>query len=452
MTIMIKPLIDLLNNLHEKETATILLNTLSNYATSIEQLDELSHCYFKLKKYEPAIILSELALKKTESIEQEYPISSNLINLYNHANYPERAMELIEKLERIKPTDIDITLEKAFSLFLLNRKPEAEALLLKHVDNDALSLDSKTKIRFNLGTYKLYRDEFIEGLRLFLTEGQKLKFWRTQTAPLIQYKFWDGGSFPGKYLILNSEAGIGDEIISIRFMKHLAERTGMIPIWYTDRKDVANIFNNNGFKTITDKKKLPTSGYWTFPMSVPLYLNLTYEDLWDGPYLKSSIDFDKKYDWMNNSKLKIGLRWEGNPDYDQDLHRTIPLYDTYNAIKDIDAEFYSLQRDTGLDELLQFPEIKDMSTYMNTFEETMAIINNLDIIITSCTSIAHISAAMGKRTIVLVPISAYYVWSHSMEQSPWYGDNVTILRQELPRNWEKPIGELKRLLKTEIAR
>jgi len=42
-----------------------------------------------------------------------------------------------------------------------------------------------------------------------------------------------------------------------------------------------------------------------------------------------------------------------------------------------------------------------------------------------------------------VPISAYYTWSHSTKQSPWYGDNVTLLRQVKPRSWAEPIAELK---------
>jgi hypothetical protein len=71
---------------------------------------------------------------------------------------------------------------------------------------------------------------------------------------------------------------------------------------------------------------------------------------------------------------------------------------------------------------------------------------NLDIIITSCTSVAHAASSLGKRTFVFVPISAYYVWSHSMEQSPWYGDNVTLFRQEKPRTWKEPLLKLQNSL------
>jgi len=67
----------------------------------------------------------------------------------------------------------------------------------------------------------------------------------------------------------------------------------------------------------------------------------------------------------------------------------------------------------------------------------------MDIIITSCTSIAHASAALGKETIVFVPLDDFYIWSEGKDKSSWYGDNLTIIRQEEPNNWIKPIKKLK---------
>lgn len=447
---MIKDLIDFLDNVKEREVAIDLLNVLAKHAKSFEQFDELSQSFFKLKLYEPAISLCEFANKSSKNKEQKHVSRCNLINLYNHANYPEKAMELIEEIEDEFPDDIDNQLEKAFSLFLLNRKDEAEQVLLTHLNDKNLSEEIRTKINFNLGTYCLYRDEFIKGLSLFLLEGQKLNFWRSPSTPtMLKYKFWQGESVaPGKTILLHAEAGIGDEFINIRFIKHL-KNLGMNPVWYSDRKDLVDIFNENGYTASTSLKDIPSGSLWTYPMSLPVYLNLEYKDLWDGPYLKSVKEFDSKYEWMNNTnKLKIGVRWQGNPMYDQDLHRSVLLKDIMETLVNIDADIYSLQRDTGLDELDFYPNIKDMSKEMDSFSDTLSIINNLDLIITSCTSIAHAAAAMGKRTIILTPISAYYTWSHSTKQSPWYGDNVTLLRQTTPRKWEEPFSELKQIMKS----
>jgi ADP-heptose:LPS heptosyltransferase len=68
------------------------------------------------------------------------------------------------------------------------------------------------------------------------------------------------------------------------------------------------------------------------------------------------------------------------------------------------------------------------------------------LVITSCTSIAHIAAAMGKKVCVIVPISCYYVWCNSVERTPWYGDNIQVFYQKTPRVWNEPLKELSEYL------
>lgn len=436
---MLEQLILSLDEMGEKQAAVTLLDALARNSSMFQQYDDVAKCYFKIKEYEKALKYAELALSSFSG--NNYNAKYNVINVANHANYPERAMTLIKQLEIINPNDLDVKLEKAFSFFLLNQKDKAETILREELENPKHDEKVKTKIRFNLGTYELLRDEFQSGLRKFLFEGRKLEYWK---KPKLPFNFWEGNIEKNKTLVIRAEAGIGDEFINVRFMKHIKER-GMNPIWFTEKKDVAHIFNRLGYRTVSDVKDIKDKGvYWTHSMDLPVYLNLQYKDLWYGPYLKPDEDKVKKHK-LEGDRLKIGLRWQGNPGYDQDLHRSIPLKEIYDAVKHIDADFYSLQRDTGLEELEGLP-IKDMSKLLTDFEETLAIIDNLDLIITSCTSIGHAAAAMGKRTIVITPISAYYTWCHSMKQSPWYGDHVTVLRQQKPRLWEEPLTELKDIL------
>lgn len=429
----------------ENDEAVSLLNTFAKYAWQFEEYDDIAKCFFKIKFYEEAIKYAELTLTTAYTNERMYVARANLINVYNHANWPERALDLIKIQEAIVPDDQQTRLEKAFSHFLMNDRDSAETILLKELERDDLTEETEIKLKFNLGTYKLWRDDFQEGMKGFLLEGEKLDYWRKAKLP---FKFWDGGVMPGRNIILYAEAGIGDEIINIRFMKHLTD-VGMNPIWYSDRKDLVEIFIANGFNATSDKSKIMglDNPIWTYPMSLPIYLGSEYKDLWSGPYIKSLPEYDDKWDWMNKGeKLKIGLRWEGNPDYDQDLHRSIPLKEIMNAVEGVDADFYSLQRDTGVEQLEPFSDIIDLSDKLTSFKDTLSVMENLDVIITSCTSIAHAAAAMGKRVFILVPISAYYTWSHSAEQSPWYGENVTLLRQKTPRVWDEPLKELAELL------
>ena len=436
----LEPIVQLLSKRKEHKLAVDILNAFNKFAFHYAEYDDLAKCAFKIKEYPLAIKFSESLLAVAKSPEELYTARANLINVLNHANHPEKAMRLIRANESVIPDDISTSLEKAYSYYLLNDKDAAEKILRKELERPDLSDEMRNTIMFNLGTYEMHHDNFLYGLELFLIEGRRIGIWKDFK---IDGEFWMGQPPDDRELLIFAEAGIGDEIINVRFMKILQDR-GYKPVWYTDRKDTAEMFRHSGFNVITNLKDRPKNSMWTFSMSLPLYLELEYKDLWYGPYIVPDPVYVEKYK-RDFGMPKIGIRWEGNPEYDNDLHRKVPLAEILTAVPTGNV-LYSLQRDTGLDQLKDYPYIFDMSPDMTTFMDTLGIIQNLDIVITSCTSVAHAAAAMGKRVFVFVPISGYYVWAHSMKQSPWYGDNVTILRQTKPRSWAEPIAELKTYL------
>lgn len=444
---MIDQLTEYLNNVGEKEAAISLLDALGRHSTTFQQYDEVAKSFFKIKQHLKSLAYAEKALATVPG--NSYEAKYNVINVANHANFPERAMTLIKQLEIINPHDVDLRLEKAFSLFLLNRKSEAEKILREELENPKNSEEVKTKIRFNLGTYELLRDEFQNGLRKFLFEGRKLDYWK---KPQLPFEAWNGVVEPGRVIYVRAEAGIGDEFINVRFMNHLA-KAGMKPIWYSERKDISKIFRRCGYMAINDVNEIDMSEHpcWVHSMDLPVLLNLEYEDLWHGAYLSSNpqhvLDESKPeiHKLVNSEKLKIGIRWQGNPSYDQDLHRSIPFANLFSTVRFAlpEADIFSLQRDTGLEEMADHADkITRLDMYMNDYEDTLKMMDYLDLVITSCTSIGHAATSMGKQTVIITPISAYYTWCHSTEKSPWYGDNLTLLRQQRPRTWTEPLDEL----------
>lgn len=437
-------IVNRLVNTGERKIATELLEALNRSSYQFEEFDDLAKSAFKIKEIKLAIKYALLAIEKSINYEQKYVTKSNLINLYNIANFPEKALELIEELKIKNINFSNLNINKAFALYSLNDKISAEKILRKELKRTDLTQDEQTRLLFNLGTYELLKDNLLYGLELFLLEGRRLGFWK---IPKVSGEEWIGQPIKDKTLFVFAEGGIGDELINIRFLKHLEEKQ-IKSIWYSDRKDLVRIFKDNGFNATDKKNDYNESMLYTTSMTLPLYLELTYETLWQGPYIKANKKYVDKFSWIKEkSNFKIGLRWQGNPEYEQDLHRSILLKDIIAALPP-DQNYFSLQKDTGLDELKKFPDIIDLSKNLETFEDTLGVIENLDIVITSCTSIAHASAAMGKRTFVFVPISSYYVWCHSTKQSPWYGDNVIILRQLHARCWKEPIKELEYHLKS----
>lgn len=441
---MIFDLCKYLKHVGEKPVASQLIQALARHSGSVEQFDELARSAFEIKDYLLAMELAEIDLSLSKDPRQVYDIQSNLINAYAHANYPEKALEMIAAQESVIPMDRDRDLKKAYALFLMTRRDEAEKILRDTLANPYTSDKIKTEINFNLGTYELYRDKFLEGLFRFLHYGRLMGNWSKPKLPYIQ---WDGSDIRGKRLLVVAEAGIGDEFINVRFLKHLQDR-GIDPIWVTERKDLVDIFIRSGFKAMlrSDTRVVTKDMHWCHSMDLPVLLGLEYHELWYGPYITPKTTIVP--DFLNTDKKRIGVRWQGNIHYDNDLHRSLNVRDLHNVLASDDVELYSLQRDEGAEDVYEFQDIVPLHEYhLNSFEDTLSIINHLDVVVTSCTSIAHAAAAMGKQTIVFVPISAYYTWCNTWgERSPWYGDNITVLRQTTPRSWDEPLARLRELI------
>ena len=71
---------------------------------------------------------------------------------------------------------------------------------------------------------------------------------------------------------------------------------------------------------------------------------------------------------------------------------------------------------------------------------------NLDLLITSCTSVAHLSAAMGLPTWVIVPILPYHVWACGDQHSPWYPETTRVFRQKQFSHWDETFEEVENCL------
>lgn len=434
---MIESIIKELNRIEEKKLATDVIIAYSKKTIDIGELDNLARLAYENKLQYASRVVTEKQLdiainsKLDKSIIDD--IQYNLVNVLIACNEPELALNIIGN---------DLTQKSKISHchYLLGHLDKAEKILLDILYNDNPDEKELNDILFNLGTYNLWRGNFQLGLEQFLKYNKST--WNSNPLPFTK---WNGQDISGKTLLVKSEAGLGDEIINVRFVKHLRDR-GIKPVWLTDRSDVRDVLTRHSIDTIYHGVPNELDTFWCGSMMLPLLLKIQSEDLWSGPYLSPI-----KTNILHSNFLKIGLRWQGNQYFDNDLHRSLSLISLINSMPQ-KCLLYSLQRDSGLEELEEYNKDSCTPVYalhkstLNTLEETMSVIDELDIVVTSCTSIAHISAAMGKRTIVMVPLSTYYVWCNPNGTQPWYGDNVTVIRQETPRNWDKPLLKLKELL------
>lgn len=298
---------------------------------------------------------------------------------------------------------------------------------------------SDPRVLFNLGWHQMRLGKLHEGLDL-LNSG---RFINVFGLPPIEGKIWKDEPLEGKTLLFRCEGGYGDQILNFRFAFDFQKMGAKVFI--SCARDLMPIFSRHGFVCI-DNGYIQGAhyDYWVPSMSAAYVLGYEYENLSGSPYIKP---LEKKELYVKNKNtMKIGLRWSGSPEFE---HEQFRRFDPELMLSLSDMEgctFYSLQRDENTIDGLPFADLRDL---MKSWEDTASIIEDLDLVITSCTSIAHLSASMGKETWVVVPILPYYVWTLPGEKTPWY-DSVTVFRQEKFGEWEAPFVEIRKRLEERI--
>jgi hypothetical protein len=145
-------------------------------------------------------------------------------------------------------------------------------------------------------------------------------------------------------------------------------------------------------------------------------------------------------------KLKVGIRWSGNPQFEHEQHRRFDPQPLIDLHKIPGVELYSFQRDGDLRDV----PFEDLAPKLKNWEDTAAYLKAMDIVITSCTSVAHMSAALGVETWVITPILPYYLWAVPGNKSAWY-NSVTLFRQEKYGDWSAPLDAVKQALEQRVT-
>jgi hypothetical protein len=288
------------------------------------------------------------------------------------------------------------------------------------------------RAQFNRAWYMMMRGDLLEGLKL-LDSGRWEKVFGDPPLPTSKPIYRDE-DLQGKYVLICSEGGLGDEIINARFVKDFADKGAKVTI--TCDPTLASVFSRlEGVSAVIGHRRTPEvyHDFWVPGMSAARVLNYTYEKLTGAPYLSANpiyVDKWKKYFYANNIKAKIGLRFYGNPKFEHEQHRRFPLE--------------LLEQAVGTRPWLNL-QLEKTNLPLEGWEDTLAVISLLDLVITSCTSVAHASAAMGKETWVITPVLPYYIWALPGATSPWY-KTVRLFRQEKFGHWESVFQNIKRAL------
>lgn len=308
---------------------------------------------------------------------------------------------------------------------------------------------------FNLGMTLLQLGDYERGFAEYEWR------WRTgQFTPFAcPHPKWDGRPIPGKTLLVHTEQGAGDAVQFARFLPLAAQRCATLLL--VCRLDLQPLLATaSGVASIRGPGQIGVSEFDTYIplLSLPHVLGTTLATVPASvPYVGG--------EGLRREKLKpeltlarrgrpmVGIAWAGSPTHRNDRRRSCPLTALVPLLRTPGVDFYSLQkgdrsRDLGL--LPRDVEVRDMSSRLGDFGDLAVVIEQLDLVISVDTAVAHVAGALGKPVWLLLSYHADWRWLMEGERTPWY-PTMRLFRQSRPAGWPSVVSRVARELEPWFA-
>ena len=335
----------------------------------------------------------------------------------------ERKDEAIAAYDRalaLAPTHAGARTDRANVLREVGRREEA----LRDYDAALKSDPASNEAIYGRGTLLLSLGRFDEGWADF-EKRRAMGGWEDRGFSTPE---WDGGEIFGRTLLVHAEQGLGDTIQFSRFVRLLQGRGGKI-ILEVQPPLRALLASLAGVTVIARSDKVPLHDAHVPLMSLPHALHAG-DDIAPGgvPYLKA--DPERVAAWRERlpaGRLRIGIAWQGNPKAKVDRVRSAPLRAFAPLAAIPGATLISLQKGFGTEQIDDLPPgmrvetlPEDFATGPDSFMDTAAVIENLDLVVSIDSAVSHLAGALGKPLFVALKRSPEWRWMEGREDSPWY--------------------------------
>jgi tetratricopeptide (TPR) repeat protein len=429
------------------------LANLGSALAGLGRTDESIVCYERSLELKPELVAARI----------------NLGAALHGKGLHEHALAELDRAIDIDPQSADAHSNRGAALLALDRVDEAlvaqqRALELKpdHADShynlgaacqvrgdweeaichyhDALRLKPDyAEAHYSNALIRLTRGEFAAGWR-----GYE---WRLRCKRFVPRGFsqprWDGSPLSGRTLLVHAEQGLGDTIQFVRYVRLLAGRDARVIVEVP--KALHRLLLQSGFDNLIPRgEPLPHCDVQIPLLSLPLALTESIGGIpAEVPYLTA--DPALVADWAQRLKplegIRIGINWQGNPEYTFDRFRSVPLAQFAPIAAVPGVRLISLQKQVGLEQIAEAAdrfEVLDLDGQLDVssgpFLDTVAVMKNLDLVISSDSAVAHLAGALGVPVWLATSYAAEWRWQVDRPDCPWY-PTMRLFRQPALHDW-----------------
>ena len=281
--------------------------------------------------------------------------------------------------------------------------------------------------------------------------------WQTgQSTPLrCPHPQWDGSPIPARTLLIHTEQGAGDAIQFARYLPLAAQRCGrLLLVCPADLMPLCATLP--GVAQLREPGTVTVAEFDTYLplLSLPQVFGTTQATIpavvpyFDIVALRRRTDAAALPHLAPSDRPKVGMVWADSPTHPHDRHRSCALRDFAPVLQTPGITWYSLQtgnRSQELAQLLPDIHVQDLAPSLHDFGDTALLLDQLDLVLTVDTAVAHLAGALGKPVWVLLPAVPDWRWRLAGAQTPWY-PTMRLFRQTRAGDWETVIQRVTQTL------
>ena len=273
--------------------------------------------------------------------------------------------------------------------------------------------------------------------------------------PAIDAPDWQGEDLAGRHIAIHYELHFGDVIQFARYVPLLSERGARVT--FVVPAKLIRQFRKLATPNVALVSSIDPRSRFDFKcalMSLPLRFGTEESSIPNHvPYLAAEADLTARWKTkLGEHGFKIGVSWQGRPQRTVD-RRAFALGDLTALSRLPGVRLISLQKNDGVNQLEAVPAgcnvetLGDFDNGPDAFIDTAAVMSNLDLVITSDTSIAHLAGALARPTWLALKYVPDWRWLLDRNDTPWY-PTLRLFRQETIGDWTPVFSKMERELRS----
>ena len=403
-----------------------------------------------LKRHEEALPWIEQSLALIS--DQPDSLNTHAAILMALGRY-EEALASYDRALQLQPDFAEALNHRGSALRELNRLDEALASYSRALQvqpNYADAHNSRGLLHLLLGRF---RDGWIDHEWRWSTDSVDTK------RPAINAKTWQGEDLSGRKIAVYSEQGFGDIIHFARYLPLLVKRGAKVT--FSAPENLSRLLTSlpSGIAIVDSIDQTEWFDFQCALMSLPLFVRTELKSIPnDVPYLAPEQDLVARWKKkIGENGFKVGISWQGAPGVAIDRGRSIPLSAFVPLARVKGVRLISLQKTHGLEQLDDLTDDVEVETLGDEFDgggdafiDTAAVMSQLDLVITSDTSIAHLAGALARPTWVALKRVPDWRWLLDRDDSPWY-PTMRLFRQQTAGDWPSVFARIEQELRSRLA-